>query len=264
MSRENCSFCNACKNINKPYCDKCNAYCCVENMKNHQKIFYLGDQFETKVKYAENELCTKSNEVRKNIDEKCNINISRNSSSLNDCENFFNSMENTFKELDYKKKKFNEKINQNKKYFQNEKNYLMNDYNQKLKRINDFFDDLKKDIDDGFINNNKMANEIINTFNNSKNILEEEKANILKRDVNKVVVDFISAEKTKIENDYENEKKLIDEKNHLIKYNLEYTEEEKNLENDYLSTINNIKNYSKKIPFFDKWIQVYNLNKYLN
>jgi hypothetical protein len=110
MSRENCSFCNACKNINKPYCDKCNAYCCVENMKNHQKIFYLGDQFETKVKYAENELCTKSNEVRKNIDEKCNINISRNSSSLYDCENFFNSMENTFKELDYKKKNLMKKL----------------------------------------------------------------------------------------------------------------------------------------------------------
>ena len=49
----------------------------------------------------------------------------------------------------------------------------------------------------------------------------------------------------------------------MVVNNLEYTEEEKDLENNYLSIINNIKNYSKKIPFFDNWIKVYNLNKYL-
>ena len=111
MSRENCSCCYACKNINKIYCDKCDDYCFEENIKSHQEIFYLGDRFETKVKFAENELCTKSNQVRKNIDEICNINISRHNYLLNDCENFFNLMINVYNELGNKKNEFNKKIN---------------------------------------------------------------------------------------------------------------------------------------------------------
>ena len=264
MSRENCSCCNACKNINKTYCDKCDAYCCVENIKNHQEIFYLGDQFERKVKYAENELCTKSNQVRKNIDETCNINVGTNSYSLNDCENFFNSMKNVYYELDNKKNEFNKQINQNKTKFENEKTNLRNDYEQKLKNISDIFDKEKISIQNEIKKDNNKKEETIKNLDNSKKILEEEKVNILQRNVDKIVVDYITGEKSKIENDYQNEKKLIDEKNQLVKQNLEYTEKEKALESDYLSTINNIKNYSKKIPFFDNWIKVYNLNKYLN
>ena len=43
---------------------------------------------------------------------------------------------------------------------------------------------------------------------------------------------------------------------------MEYTEEEKQLENEYL-TIINIKNYSVQIPFFDNWINMYDLKKYI-
>ena len=264
MSRENCSCCYACKNINKIYCDKCDAYCCEENIKSHQEIFYLGDQFETKVKYAENELCTKSNQVRKNIDEICNINISRNNYSLNDCENFFNLMINVYNDLDNKKNEFNEKMNQNKTKFKNEKINLRSEYEQKLKNISDIFDKEKISIQNEITNDNTKKEEKMKNLDNSKKILEEDKVNILKRNVDKIVVDYITGEKSKIENDYQNEKKLIDEKNQLVKQNFEYTEEEKALESDYLSTINNIKNYSMKIPFFDNWIKVYNLNKYLN
>ena len=67
-----------------------------------------------------------------------------------------------------------------------------------------------------------------------------------------------------MEYDYENQKNLIDKTNQIIVQNLEYTEEEKNLQGYYLNTINNIKNYSDKIPFFDNWIKAYNLNKYIN
>jgi hypothetical protein len=264
MSRENCRCCYACKNINKIYCDKCDDYCCEENIKSHQEIFYLGDQFEKKVKYAENELCTKSNQVRKNIDEICNINISRNNYSLNDCENFFNLMINVYNELGNKKNEFNKKINQNKTKLENEKIDLRNDYKQKLKNISDIFDKEKMSIQNEIMNDNTKKEEKIKNFDNSKKSLEEEKVNILKKNVDKIVVDYINGEKYKIENNYQNEKKLIDEKNQLVKQNFEYTEEEKALESDYLSTINNIKNYSKKIPFFDNWIKVYNLNKYLN
>ena len=43
---------------------------------------------------------------------------------------------------------------------------------------------------------------------------------------------------------------------------MEYTEEEKQLENEYLTIINNIKNYYVQIPFFDNWINMYDLKKY--
>ena len=264
MSRENCSCCSACKNIGKTYCDKCDDYCCEENMKSHQEIFYLGDQFERKVKYAENELCTKSNQVRKNIDEICNINISRNNYSLNDCENFFNSMTNVYNELDNKKNEFNKKIEQFKTKLENGKKNLRNDYELKLKNISDIFEKEKISIQNEITNDNIKKEKTIKILDNSKKILEEEKVNIAKRNVDEIVVDYITGEKSKIENDYQNEKKLIDEKNQLVKQKLEYTEEEKALESDYLSIINNIKNYSKKIPFFDSWIKEYNLNKYLN
>jgi len=264
MSRDNCSCCSGCKGINLTYCDKCSASCCIENIKNHQEIFYLGDQFETNVNYAENELCTKSNQVRENIDKKCNINVSGHNYSLNDCENFLNSMKNVYNELEKKKFEFNIKIARNKVNLESIKEYLRNDYRQKLKNISDSFYEEKISIQNEIENDNKNKKEKIKNLDNSKKILEEEKVNILQRNVDKIVVDFITGEKSKIENDYQNEKQLIDEKNQLVKQNLEYTEEEKALESDYLSTINNIKNYSKKIPFFDNWIKVYNLNKYLN
>ena len=264
MSRENCSCCNPCKGINKIYCDNCSANCCTENMKKHQEIFYLGDQFGTKVNYAENELCTKSNKVRENIDKICNINISGNCDSLYSCENFFNSMKNVYNELDYKKYEFNNKIKQNQKKLENEKKNLMNDYNQKLKNLNDIFDNEKINIKNEMNNDNKKKEEKMNNLKNSKNILEEEKIDILSRNVDKIVIDYINGEKTIIENNYQNEKNSIDEKNQLVKQNFEFTEQEKALESYYLNTINNIKNYSQKIPYFDNWIQVYNLNKYLN
>jgi hypothetical protein len=53
----------------------------------------------------------------------------------------------------------------------------------------------------------------------------------------------------KIENDYQNQKNQIEEENHYKNENLEYTKEEKNLENNYLIIINGIKKYSSKITF---------------
>ena len=55
----------------------------------------------------------------------------------------------------------------------------------------------------------------------------------------------------------------IDEQNKIIITNLEYTDIEKQLENVYLTIINNIKNYSVQIPFFDNWINMYDLKKYI-
>ncbi len=52
--------------------------------------------------------------------------------------------------------------------------------------------------------------------------------------------------------------------NEVIDTKLEYTQEEIDLKNTYLNTINKIKNYSKKIPYFENWMQMYNLNKYIN
>jgi len=81
--------------------------------------------------------------------------------------------------------------------------------------------------------------------------------------INEIANDYINEEQSKIEIEYENCKKSIDEQKKIIITNLEYTEEEKQLENEYLTIINNIKNYSVQIPFFDNWINMYDLKKYI-
>jgi len=263
MNRLYCTSCLPCKNLNLTYCDNCEKICCEENMKNHREIFYLGDQFQTKVNYAENELCSKADQVKNNLYKICNINIDESRYCLDKCENFLSSMINKYYEMGSDKNKLSNKIEKDKNEFEKDKMKLKIDFEQKLKELNESFEKEKNSIKNEINNENiKKETEIIN-LNNSKINFEKEKKNILNKNVDLIINDFINKEKPKIEDDYQKEKNLIDEKNKLIKQNLEYTEKEKKLENDYLTTICNIKNYSKKIPYFDNWIKVYNLNKYL-
>ena len=104
----------------------------------------------------------------------------------------------------------------------------------------------------------------IKPLKKAKENLENEKEKIKKINVDEIVNKFVSGEKNKIEADCQSQKNRIDEENKLKEEILEYTEEEKNLESDYLKIINGIKKYSNKIPYFDNWIEVYKLKKYIN
>ena len=108
----------------------------------------------------------------------------------------------------------------------------------------------------------KLKKEIDSLIESIDN-LTKEKDNIIYIYINEIANDYINEEQSKIEIEYDNCKKSIDEQNKIIITNLEYTEEEKQLENEYLTIINNIKNYSVQIPFFDNWINMYDLKKYI-
>jgi len=259
MSRNQCASCSACKGINKTYCDKCSAFCCQENMRNHTEIFYLGDQFRIKVNDAENELKSKAEQVRVNLSNKYNIYIGQCTCCLEHCENFLNMMKSKYNEMNNLEYNLISQIEQNERDFKNNKLILSNEFNYKLKTIKDSFENEKKII----IDEKEKENEKINPINKLKMNLEEEKEKIKKINVDEIVNNFISEEKMKIEHESQIQKNKIDEENQFKDEKLEYTEDEKNLENNYLNIINGIKKYSNKIPYFDNWLEVYKLKKYI-
>ena len=264
MSREYCASCNPCKGINKNYCDNCSANCCQENMKKHREAFYLYDQFQSKVNYAENDLKSTAEQAKNNLYKNYSINLYQCTCCLSHCENFLNEMKDKYREMVNYENFLNNQIQHNKKSFENEKINLSNNLEYKFREINNLYEQKKRGIRNREGKRNDDIIENITQKRNEKRNLEKEIKNIQKTNVNQIVDDLIKEEKTKMEYDYENQKNLIDKKNQIIVQNLEYTEEEKNLQGYYLNTINNIKNYSDKIPFFDNWIKAYNLNKYIN
>ena len=139
---------------------------------------------------------------------------------------------------------------------------MLNTYN---KEINSFknFNEKKQSLIDSGIEKEKLKRKEIDSLIESIDNLTKEKDNIINININEIANNYINEEQPKIENEYENSKMSIDEQNKIIILNLEYTEEEKQLENEYLTIINNIKNYSGQIPYFDNWINMYDLKKYI-
>ena len=139
---------------------------------------------------------------------------------------------------------------------------MLNTYN---KEINSFinFNEKKQSLINSGIEKEKLKRKEIDSLIESIDNLTKEKDNIINININEIANNYINEEQPKIENEYENSKMSIDEQNKIIILNLEYTEEEKQLENEYLTIINNIKNYSGQIPYFDKWINMYDLKKYI-
>ena len=260
MSRYNCASCSACKGINKSFCDNCTACCCQDNMKKHREIFYLGDQFPSKVNNAESELKSRADQVQKNLYGNYNIYISECRCCLDHCENFLNAIKNRYNEMDRKKYDLDFQIQRDRQNFEIDKGNLSNDFNQRLRYMNDSFENEKRTIR----NEREKENEKIKPLKKTIENLENEIEKIKKINVDEIVNKFVSGEKNKIEADCQSQKNRIDEENKLKEEILEYTEEEKNLESDYLKIINGIKKYSNKIPYFDNWIEVYKLKKYIN
>ena len=118
---------------------------------------------------------------------------------------------------------------------------MLNTYN---KEINSFknFNEKKQSLIDSEIEKEKLKRKEIDSLIESIDNLIKEKDNIINININEIANNYINEEQPKIENEYENSKMSIDEQNKIIILNLEYTEEEKQLENEYLTIINNIKN----------------------
>ena len=264
MSREKCKACSPCNNRNYDYCDNCEASCCQENMKKHMEIFSLNDNFWINVNNAENELTTEAQKIKDKLSKIYNINISYCTSSISHCEDFLDYMKGKYNEMQNLEYSLNNQMCQNKTNFENEKRKISNNLRDKLIELNNSCQQQKREITNTKGKRIKDIEKNVTTKEQTKKILEEKKENIKSTNINEIVNDYINKEKPQMENEYQNEKNIIDDKNKTATVNLEYTEEEKNLENYYLNTICNIKNYSKKIPFFDDWMKAYNLNNYIN
>ena len=137
---------------------------------------------------------------------------------------------------------FDNQFPKTKEILKDDKINLSNDLINRMRNINDTFEREKRKIW------NEKENEKINPLKEKTKNLEKQKK-IKYINVVEIVNNFINGEKMKIENDYQNQKNQIEEENHYKNENLEYTKEEKNLENNYLIIINGIKKYSSKITF---------------
>ena len=263
MSQEYCKACAPCNERNYDHCDNCTASCCQDNMKMHMEIISLNDNFYRNVNDAENELIKKAKEIEDKLSKDYNIYISHcNYSDHYEC--FFNNMKNKYNEMQNLEYSLNNQMNQNKTNFEEEKINISHHFEIKLIELNDSCEEKKREITDTKGKRNKDIEKYLTKKEKTKKKLEDKKENIKSTNINEIVNDYINREKPQMENEYQNEKNIIDDKNKTATVNLEYTEEEKNLENYYLNTICNIKNYSKKIPFFDDWMKAYNLNNYIN
>ena len=263
MSQEYCKACAACNERNYAHCDNCTAYRCQENMKMHMEIFSLNDNFYRNVNDAENELIKKAKEIEDKLSKDYNIYISHcNCSDHYEC--FLDGVKNKYNEMQNLEYSLNNQMYQNKTNFEKEKRNISYQFEIKLKELNNSCELKKREITDTKGKRNKDIEKYLTKKEKTKKKLEDKKEKIKSTNINEIVNDYINREKPQMENEYQNEKNIIDDKNKTATVNLEYTEEEKNLENYYLNTICNIKNYSKKIPFFDDWMKAYNLNNYLN
>ena len=263
MNRERCKACSSCKRRNYLYCYDCDASCCRENMKKHKEIFCLYDNFDNNIYDAENELTKKVRKIQNNLYNNA-IYIEPTTFCVSHCEEFLDNMKNKYNVMQNLEYSLNNQINQNKINFEKEKTKIYFYYEIELKKLENSFEVKKAEIADTKGKRNKDIEKNITTKEETKKALEDKKENIKSTNINEIVNDYINREKPQMENEYQNQKNIIDDKNKIATANLEYTEEEKNLENYYLNTICNIKNYSKKIPFFDDWMKAYNLNNYIN
>ena len=259
MSRYNCASCAPCKGIGKKYCDHCSASCCQNNMKNHEELFYIADDFMYKVNLALSDLTSKSYSVKNNLTNYC-VYLSYYGGGINECENFLHSMKNKYYNLqDYNSRLANDIGNENNEFNRN-CDRLSNQHQIDMKRIsNDYSYEMAK-IDNSMAAENKNK-EQINSLKENKQKLEKEKSKI---NMDEIINKFVEEEKKKEESEFILNKNNIDKENEVEDKKLEYTQEEINLKNSYLEDIKKIKNYSGKIPYFENWMNMYQLNKYIN
>lgn len=258
MSKEVCISCQACGGK----CDQCKLDCCIKNMNNHYELFNLASQFQNKVYGAEGQLLTLANDIKNEL-LKRQISLNGYTCCLSHCEELLNEIQNKCDDFSSKNEELSFKIEEKKKSFEQEKKNIIETYEQKINCLKIFYEK-EKLLYDTEIEKEKFKVKEIDTLKESINDLTKERENIININMNEIANEYINEEQPKIEIEFENGKKSINETNNIITPKLEYTEEEKKLENDYLNIINNVKNYSDKIPYFDNLITMYDLKKFIN
>lgn len=259
MSRYKCVNCQPCKDRNYPCCDYCSAGCCQDCKRNHDEIFYLSDKFRYKVNEALSDLTSKSYSVKNNLTN-YSVYLSYYGGGIYYCENFLNSMRNRYNDLCSQNSRLaNDIYNENNEFCRN-CDRLSNQHQIDMKRIsNDYSLEMERINNCRTMENKNKAQ--IDSLKENKKELEKEKNKI---NMDEIINNFIEAEKKKEEKEFILNKNNIDKENEVEDKKLEYTQEEINLKNSYLDDIKKIKNYSGKIPYFENWINMYNLNKYIN
>ena len=140
-------------------------------------------------------------------------------------------------------------------------NELNRNHNQNISNLNNYFNNIKKNYER--IDEKEKVEKIKKDLEDlkSKKNKENEKT---KQENEKKINDFIKEETMKAENNYNAKTKEIDNQNSIEEEKLEYNENEIKLRNQYLFEISKIKNVSDKIPNYNAWISMYELNKYVN
>ena len=250
---ENCESCNGCGGR----CDKCNASCCLNNMNSHKQLFNLSREFLNKVSKAEYDVSQKKYEINKNL---CtNYQIYVYCSSSND--SFYDNLRSKYSDLKNDINNINNQI-RNEYYTHRDRiNELNRNHNQNISNLNNYFNNIKKNYER--IDEKEKVEKIKKDLEDlkSKKNKENEKT---KQENEKKINDFIKEETMKAENNYNAKTKEIDNQNSIEEEKLEYNENEIKLRNQYLFEISKIKNVSDKIPNYNAWISMYELNKYVN
>ena len=113
-------------------CDNCTRECSINDLKNHNEIFYLASQFPNKVFSAEGQLLSKASEVENILLTNYQISINSNICCLSHCENFLDEIRNKCDDFRNKNSEFSIKIEEKKKLFEQEKKDMLNTYNNKI------------------------------------------------------------------------------------------------------------------------------------
>lgn len=260
MSRYNCASCRPCKDRKYSYCDYCTASCCQDMKRDHNELYCLGDTFQYKVGEALSDLKSKCYSVINNLTNYSVYLGFYDAGGIYDCENFLNSMRNRYNDLCSQNSRLTNDIeNENNEFYRN-CNSLSNQHQIDMKRISNNYSYEMAKINNSRATENKNKAQIDSLKENKKE-LEKEKS---KKNMDEIINKFVEEEKKKEESEFILNKNNIDKENEVEDKKFEYTQEEINLKNSYLDDIKKIKNYSAKIPYFENWMNMYQLNKYIN
>ena len=127
--------------------------------------------------------------------------------------------------------------------FNRENQNLSNQHELNIEKIINDYNEAQKIIENIRIKDYKIKEEI-NPLKENKRELENEKKKINIINIDEIINNFIGEEKIKEENESIINKNNIDKDNEIIDTKLEYIQEEIDLKNTFLNTINKIQNYN--------------------
>ena len=242
----NCYSCKPCKDLGYIFCDRCERSCCINCIKEHDKLFNLALDFKEKVnsalEYAKDKINSLDNDLRdkdifvswtNDINQYLQNMKEKKSEIQDECSNWnTNEIRNEYE------KKFIEVGNRHKL----EEHIIDNNFYLDQKRLENEMNNKKYyhniNMDSKRIEKNNLQNELNQTKRDNP-IRKEQALNTYKAQL-----------RINAENNFIQQKENIDKNPNYqkIEKKLEYSEEEKTKINQYISEVNKIYEYSKVIP----------------